>query len=316
MQKLSLFFTLSALIIMGTGCLKDEGFENQEYGVKITEVKGVAFPESSKSPVMVGITSQTTPTVINGPIITLEQDGVATSDVQVTLTLNNALVTDAGLTPLPAGSFTVNSLTVTIPAGKKSSEAVKITIPNSTVLNAALSYGVGFSISSVDQGYKIASNQKNVVMGFTIKNKYDGVYKLKIKTVGWGAYGIADGVTGTYPGEIELITVAENSVSLFSTYRGDDLQPAFTGGVGVLGGPTAFGATTPLFVFNTTTNQLTDVRNTTPDDGRGRVLLLNPAVTTSRFDPATKTIYAAYIMKQNGRPDQPIYDTLSFIRAR
>ena len=139
---------------------------------------------------------------------------------------------------------------------------------------------------------------------------------LKVKTAGWAAYGIADGVTGTYPGDINLITVAENSVSSFSTYRGDELLPAFAGGTGTLGGPTAFGATTPLFIFDNATNKLTDVKNTIADDGRGRGLSLNSAVTTSRYDPATKIIYAAFIMKQNGRPNQFFYDTLTYVKAR
>jgi len=39
---------------------------------------------------------------------------------------------------------------------------------------------------------------------------------------------------------------------------------------------------------------------------------LNPAVTDSRYDPATQTIYAAYEMTQNGRPNQFIYDTLVY----
>ena len=42
------------------------------------------------------------------------------------------------------------------------------------------------------------------------------------------------------------------------------------------------------------------------DDGRGRGFKMNPAVTDSRYDPATKTIYASYYMVQTGRPDMQI----------
>ena len=153
-------------------------------------------------------------------------------------------------------------------------------------------------------------------MAFSIKNKYDGVYKLKVKTVGWAAYGIADGVSGTYTGYFNIITKGENSVTSYSTYRGDDLLAALTGGVGFTSGYTAFGAIAPLFIFNNTTNKLTDVQNTYADDGRGRKLELNPAITDSRFDPATKTIYAAFIMKQTGRVNQYFYDTLTYVKAR
>jgi hypothetical protein len=71
-----------------------------------------------------------------------------------------------------------------------------------------------------------------------------------------------------------------------------------------------------LFTFDVATDKLVSVTNTTPDDGRGRAFFLNPAITTSRYDPATKTIYAAYMLKQNGRPDMAIYDTLTFKKLR
>ncbi|MBL0334798.1 MAG: hypothetical protein IPP73_05640 [Chitinophagaceae bacterium] len=61
--------------------------------------------------------------------------------------------------------------------------------------------------------------------------------------------------------------------------------------------------------------RLVNVSNDIPDDGRGRAFRLNTAFTSptdSRYDPATKKIYAAYIMSQNGRPDQFIYDTLTY----
>lgn len=252
---------------------------------------------------------------MRGPLIALEQAGVATKDVHITVSENNALLT-GDIIPLPAGTYNINTTNIVIPAGQSFSDTLAITITNSMVLDPTRIYGVGFTISAIDQGYKIAANQRNAVIAFSIKNKYDGAYNLTIKTTGWGAFTIADGVTGIYPGEIELITASDNSVSLYSTDREDNLQPAFSGGVASIGAPTAFGATTPLFVFNTTNDKLVDVQNTTADDGRGRELLLNPAVTDSRFDPATRTIYAAYIMKQNGRPDQFIYDTLSFVRER
>ncbi len=317
MKKAFIGIFSASLLFVNSGCLKDKGYEDNKYGINIKEVKGVSFPQSQHSPVISAITAAATPIVLDGPVITLEQAGAATADVHVTLVLNNTLVTAEGLTVVPASAFTVNSLQVTIPAGQKFSEALSITLNNSNNLNPLLTYGIGFTISAVDGGYTIVENQKNLVVAIPIKNKYDGVYNLRIRTDGWAAYTIADGISGNF-GEIEMPTVNATSIAFFDTHRTSDqgLQPAFTGGVGTITGTTGFGATTPLFIFNTTTDQLTDVTNTTPDDGRGRVLLLNPAITTSRYDPATRTIYAAYILKQNGRPDLFIYDTLSYLRAR
>jgi hypothetical protein len=130
---------------------------------------------------------------------------------------------------------------------------------------------------------------------------------LRIKTVGWGAYGIADNVPGTYPKGMGLVTAGPYSVATNVATFGN-LQPALT----AAGGATGFGATTPLITFDPATNKIVSIVNTTPNDGRNRTLYLNPAVTDSRYDPATKTVYAAYIMTQNGRPLQYIYDTLVY----
>lgn len=316
MKKLSLPLALAAavLLVAGAGCLKDKEFEDEEYGVQINEVKGVAFPQNN--PITLAITAQTTPLTVDGPVITLEQNDIAASDVTITVVLNDALVTDAEKTVMPVGSFTIPSLTVTIPAGQKFSDALKITITNSLVLDPNQEYGIGFTISAVDQGYTIAANQKNMLFVFTVKNKYDGNYALIIKTTGWAAFDISDNLPGVWPStdegfSIGMITDGANSVRMFDFWGADDFaQVAFTTDNA---GATTFGATAPRFIFDPATDQLTNVVNDIPDDGRGRVFAMNPAETDSRYDPATKTIYAAYILKQNGRPDLLIYDTLTFV---
>jgi hypothetical protein len=322
-MKRVLIIAASALTVsvLVSSCLKDKGLENQQYGTVVNEVKAVAFPLAASSPVLGSVNSQTTSQEFQLPNITLEQAGAATSDVTVTVAVNNALVAEAiandpslDLTELPADAYTVSTTSVVVPAGAKFSDALKLVLPNTSLLDPTATYAIGFSITGVSAGYQVAANQKNVVVGFSIKNKFDGVYTLRARLRGWTAYGISDNPEPSYayPEDFDFITVGANSNSMFSNYRGDNLLPAFTTG----GGPTAFGATTPLFVFDVNTNALIDVRNTSPDDGRGRALELNPAVTDSRFDPATRTIYASFIMKQNGRPNQFFYDTLTYVKER
>jgi hypothetical protein len=148
---------------------------------------------------------------------------------------------------------------------------------------------------------------------------------VKNPSVSIGRHALAEhvdqlGVTADYPVDsdgmgIDMLTAGPNSNTIFNHYRGDDLLPAFA--VTATGlSPTAFGATSPKFTFDDATNKLIKVENIIPDDGRGRTLLLNPAITDSRYDPATKTIYAAFIMTQNGRPNQFFYDTLTYIGPR
>lgn len=163
-------------------------------------------------------------------------------------------------------------------------------------------------------GETIGSNFQKVVFPIGVKNKYDGVYSARIKATGWAAYGIQDGTTFSVPGKgLGVVTAGSNSVTLVSYANGNTTNlPAFTD----VGGFTSFGATTPKFTFDLTTNKLINVVNTTPDDGRGRTLKMNPAVTDSRYDPTAKKMYLSFIMTQNGRPDQIFYDTLTYTGAR
>ena len=176
-------------------------------------------------------------------------------------------------------------------------------------------YGLGFKIAEVSEG-EASGLSSSVLVGIGIKNKYDGVYELTLRLDGWEAYGIASGVAGIYPNDIEIVTAGADAVSINYTTAGNPLQPGFTGGVGFITAATAFGATTPKYIFDLTTDKVISVVNTTPPDSRNRVLLLDPATTTSGYNPATKTIYIEYIMQQIGRPDQKIKTTYKYLRVR
>jgi hypothetical protein len=215
------------------------------------------------------------------------------------------------------------SLNVTIPAGGTGG-MVPFNIPSTVPLDPSSSYGVGLTISSVDGGYKIANNLKNLFLEFTLKNKYDGTYAATIRTQGWGAFGITDepvfynwGPAGQ--ATIFLITGGPNSVRFFDDWGfGDFIQVCHTGVGG--GGNSGFGATAPRYTFNTATNQLVDVSNDIPDDGRGRKFKINPlyypgaagSFNGNFWDPSTRKILASYILQQNGRPDQTIDMVLTY----
>jgi len=203
--------------------------------------------------------------------------------------------------------------TVTIPKGK-SQATIVVTVKLAADYDYTASYILPLKIASASYG-TLSSNFGTAMYSFAGRNKYDGMYSWTQKQIGWGAYGIADVNYGdgsyTYPNNVGLVTAGASSNTTFDKDYGA-LQPAFTTG----GNKTGFGATTPLWVFDPSTNLIVSISNTTPPDSRNRTLQLNPAVTDSRYDPATKTIYAAYIMKQTGRPDQYIYDTLVYQGTR
>ena len=218
---------------------------------------------------------------------------------------------------MPAAFYNL-SLNLVIPAGATGG-MVPINIPSTVPLDPSNSYGLGITITSVDGGYRIAQNLKNLFLEFTLKNKYDGTYAAKIRTQGWAAYGITDepvfydwGPPGT--ATIFLITGGPNAVRFFDDWGfGDFIQVCKTGVGG--GGSSGFGATAPRYTFNTATNNLVDVSNDIPDDGRGRKFRINPAVVFPAgnfWNPATRLILASYIMSQNGRPDQTIDMILTY----
>jgi hypothetical protein len=95
-----------------------------------------------------------------------------------------------------------------------------------------------------------------------------------------------------------------------------NLQPGFTGGVDVISAGTSFSATTPKFTFDTASDNVVSVLNTTADDGRGRKLFLDPSVTSSGYDAASRTIHVVYFMSNKGRPDMKIDATFKYLAAR
>ena len=306
------------LILVLSGCLKDERYEDQQMGITITDIPAVALTEASKSPVVQGVTAAAAPVVVNGPLITLEASKPASADVHITLAYDQTLVTAAGLTPLPAGTFTLSTLTPVIAAGGNSVQDLKLTVTNSTALNPSLIYGVGIKIVSVDQGYQIAGNGKSVIFALAIKNRYDGIYELTLRLDGWEAFGIGSGVADIYPADVHLITSGPNAVVTNMPDLGSSgpLQPGWTGGAGSISGYTVFGAAQPKYFFDLSTDKASSVVNLAPDDGRGRAFLLDPASTTSGYNPATKEIKLEYFLKQNGRQDMKITSVFKYLGPR
>ena len=320
-----LIFSSLVLSIALTGCLKDPLFDSRESQAN--------QPDGTQNAVYIGLTTTNSTEHLQLALAKSDVDTTfdavpvqvagfeATQDIQVTLVINTALLGDYndanGTTheEMPTSVYSVTNpgdsatgYTVTIPKGSNIGYLQLKLVPNDFLGH---DYALGLEIASVSSGYVISSNYNTGILAISTKNSYDGKYNLTQKQLGWAAYGIADGETHTWPSLVSLVTASATAVDV-STAEEGPLQPAFTPG----GGTTAFGATTPRYIFDQTTNALVSVVNTTPDDGRGRTLYVNPAITDSRFDPNTRTIYAAYVMTQNGRPNQFFYDTLTYVGPR
>lgn len=290
------------VLFAGTGCLKDDDFENQKYGLQINEVKAVAFPQTSKSPVIVGITGQAAPIIVDGPFITIEGEGAATSDVTVKLEFDNSIVTAKGLTPLPAGSYSMNKMETVIKAGDSSVRDLKITVNNSDALDPNKSYGIGIKMTSVNGGYQIAKNMSTVIIGFTIKNKYDGIYRLQ-------GYHNRTPYTFPYDTEVHLITNGPNEVYFYWPEVKSKGHP-----IGVSPTSTSWygDAIAPSIVFDPVTNKVVNVYNLTP--GTVITMFTGAGSRESKYDPATKSITVDWNYANN--PLRAFFDDLTYIGPR
>lgn len=308
MKKISVAFLLSAFII-AAGCEKEKVFFEEQLS---DSKSGVGFGQPNSETILLAVEA-TDPSVT--AVLKAFLSGNNKGEANVSIVADPSLVdaynaaNGTSFPIMPSDVYTLPS-SISISGGSGSADLV---IDIQKLVTYGIGFALGVKISDVSGGtdYVMPGNSEQVII-VQVKNKYDGLFELTVRTDGWAAYGIADGVSNVYPGDIAMITRGANTVDLESLERGDNLLPAFTSG----GGATAFGATSARFYFDPATDKLTQVENILPDDGRGRKLRINPDITDSRYDAATGTIYAAFIMSQNGRPDQYFYDTLRFVGPR
>ena len=333
-SPLILVLTLS---LAATSCLKDKAFENGSIqsgsggsgadtkvislGITVssasyqyTDYNGNAAAYPGVQFLQLSYALSDNDTTINLVPVELGGLSAATQDIHVTLTQDDGLVatyndSTGSVFTNPGSNITIVDSVVTIPKGSRTG-FLQVKFKSSDLLNGNFAYG--FKIASIaESGYTISGNLSQGIIAIGPKNKYDGLYSLTILSTGWAAYGIADGPpSNTWPNNVSIITTGFSSVVINTTQLGP-LVPAFTTG----GAATGFGDTTPQFTFDANDN-LISVINTTLPNSRNRTLQINPAVTDSRYDNASKTIYAAFLMNQSGRPTQYFYDTLTYVGPR
>jgi hypothetical protein len=315
MKRLPILATLGALVlILGTSCLKDKGFDNGQYGLNITDIKAVAFPTAANSPLGFGLEVSASNQLVSGLVqITLETSGSAEGDVVINLT-NTTGTTTAGdiktyndasgesVQILPTSLYTIPA-SVTIAAGQKN-VIVPINVSNTTSLNPNLSYGIGITISAATNGYQVAQNQKNVIVKFSVKNRYDGRYRLQ---------GYHNRVPFTFPydTEIHLETTGPASVIF---YWPDVSSVGHPIGVGAGNNLSWYGSTVaPEIVFDPATNLVTLVRGTNPA-GPPITMFTGAGSRISKFNPADRSITVDW--NYNGNPLRAFFDDMTYLGPR
>jgi len=292
------------LLALLTGCLKDKDFDNYKYGLTSQSSRAIGFIAAPSSPIVIGITGQPGTVTVAGPLITINGTAQAASaKTTIVLEEDASLVTAANLTPLPPGTYSINTKNPSIEPGDSLNSGLRISVDNSDLLDPNITYGVGYRIQSVDQGFGISKNMSTIVIGFAIKNKYDGVYMLR---------GYHNRVPYTFPyeTEMELRTVAPNAVAFFFVDQNSYGHPI---GVGANNSLSWYGADiAPVIEFDLTSNLVTNVYNgsaATPI-----TMFTGAGSRVGKFNPADRSIIVDW--NYNGNPLRAFFDDLEFLRDR
>lgn len=294
-------FALVATAIFGTGCLKDDNYDDGKYGIdlsgaqKLVEIAGPA--DGFVNIDLIGSPNDTTVDIV---MVRLA-GGSADKDLQVTLQLDPSVV-DAYNTAhgsnyvVPAANqYTIPALTVTIPAGQKTASLRLTAKPNN--LFGTDEYALGVRIASVsDPNVKVSGNYSTQVIGLTIRNKYDGEYTM----TGTLVDVVNASLTAKSPQRVHLITTGANSVYLHNAGTNvpsfKDLFPILSAGA-----ESAYGSFTPEFTFDANDNVISVVNAYGQPAANGRSAQLDPSG-INKWDAATKTLRVKWFMTQPPTP--------------
>ena len=201
-----------ALLVVGTGCLKDEYFEDGQAGTDIDQGKKIV---EIMGPI-VGSYGQildfsVNDTTVNMITVNLAADQPAPEDIKITLAVDPSVITAynsrTGETfdPLPASEYTFSSLEVTIPKGER------VAVLTGTILDPSFletgKYALGVKIASTSNPSVIVSgNYGQQVIALRVKNQYHGTYHAT------GVFTHPTAGPRDIDEEKELATVEPNSV--------------------------------------------------------------------------------------------------------
>src|SRR6187200_2392430 len=113
-KLLSTSLLLAALAVAFTGCLKDKGFDNHTYGINDPDSQppGVGFPKAASAKNSVGVDLSSVSQSINDlVVVNLESGSPASSDVHITLVLDDAIrvaynnANNTNIIALPTSAF-------------------------------------------------------------------------------------------------------------------------------------------------------------------------------------------------------------------
>ncbi len=302
--SLSIVALASSLIL--TACFKDK------YKIDVADNTNrviVEFADGANDINQINLDYASTPVDVTEIVLRVDPRSVQDKDVTVKFTLNPTVIADYNTangttySSLPANAYTIDSYTVTIPAATRQ-VAVKLKVNPSLVITG--NYALGFSIAETSAG-DISKTYRNVLYALSVKNKYDGIYKLKAYA-NLGTNTSAPYLVSTDCAyDLELVTSGINSVRMSN-------QPLWRNNAFYDG----FCNVNFDFAFNTTTDKVSGVTSYASSGCGGAPIAVNfpgaYAAYDSHYDAATKTIYVRFGL--NNSATWNIIDTLVYCGPR
>ena len=287
--------------------------------VKSQEKPSISLPDGNN---LITAALDISNTVITAEILEIRRDATSPADLNrvqtVKIAKSNAVLSDlsgAAVRELsrdlyqshPDNPFDGQFWTITFQPGEFVKH-LKINLKTIDLVTAGR-VGLGFQLASADNGAVLSASQNQVAVEIGAKNQWDGVYRVRFRLFHPTNPDITG--TGTIP-EWDFLSSGPTSIDWdFAT-----IHINFpTGGLGFFG----LSATQPTLQTRMTINpdNSVTVSNVAPFAAAGAFppLVVPPGV-TNRYDPATKTIYAAYTWTPAGAGTRERYDTLTYIRPR
>jgi hypothetical protein len=231
--------------------------------------------------------------------------GVGDSSVVKTYnTINNRTGANAYVM-IPSSLYTIPSTTVVIPKGGRKVD-FPIVFPSPELLYGK-NYVIPLIIKSASSGI-ISGNFGTMLYLLTGINRTDGTYTLKFR-FGANDRGYDVNANAWYYADVLMVTTGSTTAVLRNPYTGaSNNHASVTSGL-----PTFITGFIPQFTIDLASNKITNVTNSS---GGTKTAVPNPAVTDNRFDPVTKNLYASFILKEAGKADMIINDTLIYKAPR
>ncbi len=292
-----------------TSCLKDKGpvqdysqspaLVSFQYTGNTAQPFNEALLPNPSDTINIEVTLSVASLTLSKPVtVTLTPDATA-------LASYNA-ANGTSYTMLPTSEYTLaNNGQVTISPGQQI-----VTVPlivKGDQVDFTQNNALSFTLSNA-QGAVIATNLNNLILLFSLKNIYDGVYSV----TGTLTDAFNPGITGDYPLTVDLITDGKSGVDYSDAANG--LEHLIKSGTST----SFYGNFAPVFNFDANGNVISVVNN--PAYGQGtnsqaRSAALDPTG-INKFDFNTRTLQVSYYLVQGGAQRTHFVETYTYLGPR